>query len=78
VSRETRGNSVESVINDCTEVEVTLPCLGEAEDLVRVLATMVAVMDADATLDRREGTCRAVRDMSAALPAPTHPLPPPS
>jgi hypothetical protein len=41
-------------------------------------APVVAVMDADATSDPREGAWRAVRDLSAALRAPTHPLPHPS
>ena len=67
-----------SVINDWTEVEVILPCLDTAEGLVWVLASMVAVMDADATLDPRAAAWRAVRDTSAALRAPTHPLAHPS
>jgi len=67
-----------SVIKDWTEVEVTLPRPDTAESLVWVLASMVAVIDADATLDPRAAAWPAVRDTSAALRAPTHPLAHPS
>ena len=67
-----------SVINDWTEVEVILPCLACHTGLWAATAPVVAVMDTDATPDPREGAWRAVRDMSAALRVPTHPLSHPS
>ena len=67
-----------SVINDWTEVEVILPCLVSKRALWAAPAPVVAGMDADPTPDPREGAWRAVRDMSAALRAPTHPLSHPS
>jgi hypothetical protein len=42
-----------SVINDWTEVEVILPCLVSKRALWAAPAPVVAVMDADATLDPR-------------------------